>query len=703
MIIYIFYTLNLFILFSCFTVFLSKTEKRFLSLSLIQALAFLPLLAGEYIYIFYHLKPKFITLIFFSENIFAMIWANMSYQLGKTSSQTHQHSKFFTFIYFSVLSLVLLSGAYISIHGLKTITTDDALVTTYYGMAYLYSVFLLISMFFAIWHLEGFWRSLNQAHRWQYKFLATGAYLVCGSFVWASSYRLTYMTLIADHYLLLAFLLLFAWLFINYAVLRHRLLNRKIFISRKIVYSAFAPSVFAAYLVVLGIMSLIIKTFDLSFPFVLRWIFIAFGLIAVGLFLFSGKLRRRTHFFISTHFYINKYEYRDEWLALSRKLQEAYTEKDVIYALRQVLNKSLYTTHLIIWLKDTRGNYNPYDDSENTGTRIKAKTVPDDDFLIKHLKIHPYFYIREQKPDQAENKDRGQLSKFMADHNLELIIPLFTADNIIGFIGLGPEFTGKNYGKDDFDLLAAISAQTSSALIAVQLAEKLANIRERAAWEKLSAFVLHDVKNAASMLSLVRENASDHINNPEFQNDMLESIDDALARMAKVQNRLSMLKGKLSPDLQNIELGKFLNDYCRPLAKKLEGLKIDLVSTADISAYTDPKLLYSVLENLILNALEAGDDDTVVTIEAFKDEDNMQAIIHLTDNGPGISDYLLPDALFEPFKTTKSKGTGIGLWHAKQLVTSLNGSISAKNTDNSGALFIIRLPLADISQLHKIY
>ena len=286
----------------------------------------------------------------------------------------------------------------------------------------------------------------------------------------------------------------------------------------------------------------------------------------------------------------------------------------------------------------------------------------------------------------------------MTDLNLVLTAPLFIGKQLVGLIGLGPEFTGGRYGHDDFDLLTALGTQAASALLAVRMSEKLAHARERRAWDKLSAFVLHDVKNAATMLSLASANAADHIHNPEFQQDMLAAVNDALARMTKVQERLNILKGEVAPVWQDLDLNRFLADHSGQLGKKLGAMNIALDCRTSIRVNSDPQLLFRILENLLLNALEAGGVGPVLRIKAARDDNQGQAVIEITDNGPGIAADLLPDALFEPFKTTKPKGTGIGLWQVRRLVTSLKGTISAGNLAAGGARFVVRLPLASVGK-----
>jgi putative PEP-CTERM system histidine kinase len=694
MMIHLFYALNLLLLLSCLFAIRLKTGERLFSMSLVQSLLSLPLLAVEYIYLAYNLEPHVISAVLFSEIVFTLIWFNLAYRLRKATVVANAGSRLSFYIEISVGTLITGLSYYCLVYNSFFLVVDGILVFDLYDPLYFYSIFILTAMLFAAWRLEEFWRALTPAYRWEYKFLIVGSFLVCATLCWATSYRLTYFRLIPDHLFLLAALLILSWSLMSYAIARHRLLNRKMFVSRKVVYSFVTPLVFAVYLLVLGIVSLVMRTFGLELPFVLRWLFLALGLVALGIFACSGKLRRRVHFFISTHFYVNKYEYRDEWLALSRRLQGALTETEVVKALHRVLADSLYTTKLIIWLGDRERGYRTISLDGNQNGKADEYTLSLEDPLIRFLETHTYFHLGEDEPDNAWKETLAKKKGFLEKLNLVLVTPLFIGDQLVGLIGIGPEFTGGRYGQDDFDLLTALGTQAASALLAVRMAEQLAHTREKDAWDRLSAFVLHDVKNAATMLSLVRDNAPDYIHEPEFQQDMLKAIDDALKRMAKVQDRLRALKGESAPAWEELELCNFLKDRCRHLGKKMGALKISLECQGEIHAHTDSGLLSSILENLLLNVLEAGGDGTEVQIKTNREYGRKQAIIEIIDNGPGIPQELLPHALFEPFKTSKPKGSGIGLWQVRQLMAGLNGYIVAENVPEGGARFKLSLPLS---------
>jgi signal transduction histidine kinase len=190
------------------------------------------------------------------------------------------------------------------------------------------------------------------------------------------------------------------------------------------------------------------------------------------------------------------------------------------------------------------------------------------------------------------------------------------------------------------------------------------------------------------MLDLVRKNAPRHMDNPEFRKDMLESIDDALKRMAKVQTRLAALKGEIMPSIRAVKSEELFRSSCERLSKKLPDLKIELECLEDFSMETDPEFISQILENLLINAREAG-AATVRILVTLKET----LSIAITDDGPGILPDLLPNGLFEAFKTTKAQGSGIGLWQVRQLTESLGGEIQARNIPEGGARFTVLFPI----------
>ncbi|MBC2714550.1 MAG: PEP-CTERM system histidine kinase PrsK [Desulfobacteraceae bacterium] len=628
--------------------------------------------------------------LFFSEIVFGLTWIGLAYNLPNVVEPLFKKAT----LYFLTLIVAIISVSCIGTYWLHSRPAykivDYNLILPYHGQLYFSSLFVLIAVLVMAWRVEAFWRMLPLKDRWLYKYLVIGFLLISGSLGWSTSFRIAYLDLTGDHLLLMSIFLLTAWLLIAYAVIRNRLLNRKIFVSRKVVYSTIAPITFACYLITLGIISLMMRSFGWSLHFILQWLLIIAGLLLIAVFALSSRVRAHVKYFISTHFYVNKYEYRDEWLAFSNLLQGKLTETGVVDALRQILHDSLYTDTIKIWLGDAKAGFRLTGAQDGQEDAAFSKILANDP-LIAYLKNTPYLDCKAHIADSACQHILSEKNDFFSDLGLALIVPLTIGGQCVGLIGLGPEYTGGKYGPDDFDLLAALGSQAASALFAVRTAEELAHVREQSAWETLSAFVLHDIKNAATMLSLVKENAPRHIHNPEFQKDMLVSVDDALKRMAKVQARLNTLKGEIAPVVKELDICRLLRNCSQNLAKKLPDLTIDVQCQHEIQIHTDPEFIAIILENLVLNSLEAGSSGTRLQIK-IEEMQGQDFLVQFIDNGPGIPLDMLPDRLFEPFITGKPKGSGIGLWQVKRLVESLCGKIEAQNVEGRGARFLLRLP-----------
>ncbi len=690
-----FYALNILLLLSgLLAVRLRVGERRF-SLALVQTLFALPLLALEYFYLAHHLEVEVINLILFSENVFVLIWLGMTLHLHRATTESQFNSIVYSILEISlVVAVVSVTSLYLAFHFPVVVSIDD-FAFRIYGFVYLSALSMLIIVVYGTWRLEQFWRRLSGAMVREYKFLLVGSLLVSGSLAWSSSYRLSYMFVLQKHLILLAIILLLSWLLMVYAVLHHRLLNRKIFVSRKVIYSFVIPSLLATYMLGFGLVLVIMQTFGLEMSFVLTWVVVVLGLVAIGIFAFSKRMRRRVHFFISTHFYLSKYEYRDKWLAFSRELQGAVSETDVVKALYDMLVESLFTSDIYIWLGDSDSSkeYRLVSSFKKPGTGEYDKANTFTDIPVDSLTDLTYFHIDNDELNAEWQKAVLTKGSGLTDFNIALLAPISTGNQLVGIIGLGPEFTGGQYGQDDFDLLTALGCQTASALLAVRTGEELANVREQQAWSRLSAFVLHDIKNAATMLSLLQENAPGHIHEPEFQKDMLELVDDALVRMKRVEQRLGTLREEVEPKFQHMKLETFLKQFSHRMKTKLSSMKIKIISNGDIKIRCDPELLGSILENLVINAYEAQGKKPFVLIKYGKVANGKQALIEIEDNGQGIAPELLPDLLFEPFKTSKEGGSGIGLWQVKRLVVALQGNIIAENNPHGGGRFVIWLPL----------
>ncbi len=669
--------------------FRANTADRLLSFCIVRVLFYLPVFSITYLFLYF----RFDSFAFYHvENGFFLLLMFFSYRLFQVTTAVEERLMIFGVLFFSGLAAVTTTAVFALRNTGAGVLVEDALRFSHFGIVYFSTIFQLMSVLLLVWRLESFWRSLDSGEKWRYKYMMIGLALIGAVFGFELAYRLTYLQLSQDHLMLLAIVLSVAFVFIAYATAKHRLLNRKMFISRKVVYASITPLVFSGFFLLLGTLALLSRLFGWSIPFILQWLVVILGILGISVLALSTTIRKNVRYFISTHFYVNKYEYRDEWLAFSNFLQDKRTEEGVVGALHQILKDSLYTQAILIWLGDTKNGFRLVAYREKQASKTNT-ILPGDDPIICYLRNTPHLYIESNNTDLAFQSLVEERNAFFRSHGIVLLVPLILGSQFVGLIGLGPESTGGRYGQDDFDLLSALGSHAASALLAVQNAEKLAKAREQSAYHHLSAFVLHDIKNAATMLDLARENAPAHMEKPEFQRDLLMSIDDALSRMGRVLTRLSVLREELLPDIATVDLHGLLRVFQDRYVRKLPGISVHATCPAGLHMESDSEFMERILENILLNAKEAG--ATRVDITAVACPENRTDIrIEIVDNGPGISPDLLPDLLFEPFRTKRPDGSGIGLWQVRKSVETLKGSIEAFNSPDGGAQFVIKLPIS---------
>jgi putative PEP-CTERM system histidine kinase len=204
----------------------------------------------------------------------------------------------------------------------------------------------------------------------------------------------------------------------------------------------------------------------------------------------------------------------------------------------------------------------------------------------------------------------------------------------------------------------------------------------------MSTFVVHDLKNLVSQLSLLIPNAEKHRNNPEFQRDMLDTVNHSVQKMKLLLQKLSRSE---SPEhLVPLAVDKVLISALALKAAFEPHPVLELVDPA-LLVVADRERLERVLGHLIQNAIEATPKDGKVAVSLRRHEGQAQIII--ADTGEGMSEEFIRERLFKPFETTKSAGMGIGVFESQEYITELGGKIELVSEVGVGTSFYVNLPL----------
>jgi len=238
------------------------------------------------------------------------------------------------------------------------------------------------------------------------------------------------------------------------------------------------------------------------------------------------------------------------------------------------------------------------------------------------------------------------------------------------------------------DLLKTAARQATAHLVQARAAEALTVARQFESFNRASAFVVHDIKNLVAQLSLLLANAAKHKHKPEFQEDMLATIESSVARM----NRM-LIKLREAPDASatgNVDLEDMLDEVMQ--SKNAFSLKPGLeIQDSGLAVRGDRERLVRVLGHIVQNAIEATPYTGRVDVKLARQDE--WAVISVTDTGAGMDDSFIRERLFRPFASTKGTGMGIGAYESRAYIQELGGDIQVASRPGQGSRFTIRLPL----------
>jgi putative PEP-CTERM system histidine kinase len=218
--------------------------------------------------------------------------------------------------------------------------------------------------------------------------------------------------------------------------------------------------------------------------------------------------------------------------------------------------------------------------------------------------------------------------------------------------------------------------------------DRLAESKQFDAFNQMSAFLVHDLKNIQAQLALINGNAKRHKDNPAFIADVFETVESATYRLDKV---LMQLRNKQVAQSTNntIDVKKLIDKVVKQRNTQLP--KVIANTDVDISISINEEMLASVLNHLLQNSQEATLDDGWVNITAVLSNNTL--CIDIIDNGCGMSESFIVNRLFKPFDTTKGNaGMGIGVYEAKQFIEGVNGTMNVVSEENEGSQFKIVIP-----------
>ena len=282
----------------------------------------------------------------------------------------------------------------------------------------------------------------------------------------------------------------------------------------------------------------------------------------------------------------------------------------------------------------------------------------------------------------------------MDDARAWAIVPLLYFERLVGIVVLARPPHQRQLDWEDFDLLRVAGQQLASYLAEHAGQEVLAEANRFDDFNRRIAFVMHDIKNLASQLSLLVRNVERHADNPEFRVDMLVTLRNSADKLNALLARLSRY-GAAPPDsLQPLRADQLAADV---VARFAATHHVELVRDDPCEVIGSAEPLEQALVHLVQNALDASRPASPVFVSVSND--GLAGSIEIIDSGTGMSPDFVRSKLFKPFVSSKQSGFGIGAYEARELVRAMGGRLDVESREGLGSRFVVRLPLTTTSRL----
>jgi putative PEP-CTERM system histidine kinase len=465
-------------------------------------------------------------------------------------------------------------------------------------------------------------------------------------------------------------------------------------LSRAATFQSLSLLAICVYFVVMAVLATALRGSQWNWASSVTAVLLATMMIATAVLVLSEWARSWVKVKLAKHLFEHRYDYRTEWLRFTDTLgrsgrDAAPLSERIVKAFADILDSpggqllvndggaSLERAAEWNWpaaksraANEMKGSAGFWDSVESSGRILEFEA-------LRH--------------GWASDRDRGvAIPQWMLDDDCAWTgIPLVHNGRLIGLVILAAPEYRRPLDWEDFDLLRTAGGQAASSLAEAQGQEALANAQRFEEFNRRFAFILHDVKNLVSQLSLLSRNAERHADNPEFRTDMVATLKSSVGKMNDLLARLSPLA---PARLQRLEPQSLRPILSSAIAAKRLDREVRLLGDAGLAASVDAAALEQALGHLLQNALDASPDGQPVTVRISGSRETVS--IAIADTGCGMDGDFIRSRLFQPFVSTKPDGFGIGSFEARSLITAMGGRIAVDSRTGRGTTFTIVLPTA---------
>ncbi len=556
-------------------------------------------------------------------------------------------------------------------------------------------IVILLSIVLILMNLERILR-LSRGHiRWQIKFLIIGLGGLFALRIYTGGQSLMFKAIDMNLEVVNSAGLIVAIILMARSLFRLQILSIEFYPSQAVLYGSITVILAGFYFIAVGILVNLFKSLDGGTSLAIKVFLIFLAFLGLFVLLLSDRARHRIRYFISTHLKRSTYDYRKEWMRFTQETSIITDPETLCTKVARMISDSLEVLSVTIWLFDeTSGRLRPAGSTvyskSGMGHRLSTEAG---NRLMQALREREMPIDLDDKGMNGAEDIKHSLPEALPEARIRYCCRLSAGGHFLGLVTLGERVGYEPFSFEEFDLLKTITDQLAGTLLNLKLSEELRKAKEREAFQTISAFMVHDLKNLASTLSLTMQNLPTHFENTEFRQDALRVIQQSVIKVNNMCNQLSLLSKKI--ELKKVETD--LNEVVLNCLSSFNGGEKILITQELLQIprlLIDPEQIQKVLVNLILNAREAMVNGGEIHIKT--NQRDHWVILSVRDNGCGMSKEFMENSLFKPFKTTKKTGMGIGLYQSKMIVEAHGGRIEVESEVGKGTEFRVFLPITSL-------
>ncbi len=449
------------------------------------------------------------------------------------------------------------------------------------------------------------------------------------------------------------------------------------------------------YLLSVGVFAKLVVALGGDSAFQIKALFILVALVFLSVLLVSDRVRLWLKRLVSRHFQRPLHDYRTVWRSFTKSTMRCLEETDLCAAITKLLSEVFQALSVTLWLVDERKERFFFGASTSVSQAKARQLVPEPVDAVQIISA----LCQRPGPFDLENCREPWASPLRRLHPEEfhrlgsrICVPMFAGGELLGALIIGDRVGDVPFSEQDLDLLKSVSDQAAANLLNIRLTQRLSQGKQLEAFQAMSAFFVHDLKNTASTLSLMLRNFPAHYQEKEFCEDALRGISKTVAHINDLIRRLGVLRHDLSICPASTDLNQVVAEA---LKEEIITPGVELISRLGSvpKVCVDGVQIQKVVTNLLLNARDALGSGGQIRVETS--QSNGWVVLAVTDNGCGMSREFIDGSLFRPFQTTKKNGVGIGMFHCKTLIEAQRGRIDVESEPGKGTSVRVLLPPAE--------